>query len=105
MPSRSADPTRASMSSRTAGSLIAGSDIRGCLRRVIGRRGWLGWLLPDQDQDAAGLDVHAVFGVQVGPGLPVPEGVHGDVPLLTDRGTGQPELDRLVGAGVQDQSG
>src|ERR1700728_4543080 len=34
MPSRSADRTRASMSSRTAGSLIAGSDIRGCLRRV-----------------------------------------------------------------------
>src|ERR1700722_10766976 len=34
MPSRSADRTRASMSSRMAGSLIAGSDTRGCLRRV-----------------------------------------------------------------------
>src|SRR6202000_2323062 len=88
--------------SRRAGRLRTWSDIRGCVRRVIGRRGRL---LPDQDQDAAGLHVHAVFGVQVGPGLPVPEGVHGDVPLLTDRGTGQPELDRLVVAVEQDQEG
>src|SRR5215469_2347564 len=38
MPSRPADRTRASMSSRMAGSLIAGSDIRGYLRRVTAAR-------------------------------------------------------------------
>jgi len=62
-------------------------------------------LLADQDEGAAGLDVHAVFGAQLGSGLPVLEGVDGDVPLLADGGTGQSELDRLVVAVEQDQEG
>jgi hypothetical protein len=43
--------------------------------------------------------------MHLGPRLPVLEGVHGDVPLLAERGPGQPELDRLVVAVEQDQEG